>query len=158
MADNWQTTGTNWQATGRWWCKRIKRHKKGSQNKKYWKVNINNKNSRWPYNGACLHFYGCSGGESWLSLLWTAPFRMSLLLCSYSSGQTAHRGRWIMWWPSEFSSLYMAIVYELSTLQLMLQTLIDHMISRLEVWVYYSAVFLPSFWLPFHFTLSLLSR
>ena len=45
----------------------------------------------------------------------------------------------------------MAIVYELSTLQLMLQMLIDHMISRFEVWVFHSAVFLPSFLITFSF-------
>ena len=79
---------------------------------------------------------------------------MSLLLCSYSSGQTAHRRRWIMWWPSEFLRLYMAIVYELSTLQLMLQMLIDHMISRLEVWVCNSAV-LFAFVIDYFFILNL---
>ena len=45
----------------------------------------------------------------------------------------------------------MAFVYDLPTLQLMLQLLIDHMISQLEVWVHVCipAVFLPSVLITF---------
>ena len=46
-----------------------------------------------------------------------------------------------MWGPSEFSRLYMAFVYDMPTLQLMLQLLIDHMISPLEVCLFcYSTI------------------
>ena len=45
----------------------------------------------------------------------------------------------------------MAIVYDLPTLQLMLQLLIDHMISQLEVWVCIPTILLPSVLITFSF-------